>query len=156
MRKRLVSSPQQQPGDQHEWLDLAEVAEVEVTSEDPDFPVEDALLPTDREGWRAAEPGRQTIRLIFVDPQPIHLIQLEFQETRVERTQEFVLSWSTDRVQPLSEIRRQQWNFSPDGATGQTEQIHVDLPSVAVLELTVIPDIGGGEARGTLARWRVA
>ena len=69
---------------------------------------------------------------------------------------EFQLSWSPDLDQRPTEILRQQWNFSPNGATRQTEDIRVDLPSVAVLELTVTPDIGGGEAPGTLTRMRLA
>jgi len=40
---------------------------VEVTSEDSAFPIESALLCRDNGGWGAAEPGVQTIRLIFFD-----------------------------------------------------------------------------------------
>lgn len=158
MRKRIVSpaGDPAEPTSQHEWLDMAELAEVEVTSEDPSFPIEHALLQTESEGWRASGPGRQTIRLLFPDPQPIHLILLEFREAHAERTQEFQLCWASDPSQRPTEILRQQWNFSPGGATSQVEEIRVDLPSVALLELTVVPDIGGGEARVSLARMRVA
>ena len=148
MRKRIISPSAADRDDQHEWLDLAELAEVEVTSEDPEFPIEHALLPTESAGWRAGGPGPQTIRLIFPDPQPVHLIHLEFDEAGVERTQEFQLSWCSDLDQPPTEILRQQWNFSPTGATRQTEEIRVDLAGVALLELTITPDIGGGRGAG--------
>jgi hypothetical protein len=35
-----------------EWLDLEEVAKVEVTWEDPSFPVESALVSGKGPGWR--------------------------------------------------------------------------------------------------------
>ena len=43
------------------WLDLEEMAKVEVTSEDPSFPVESALLSGKGPGWRAAQRGKQTL-----------------------------------------------------------------------------------------------
>ena len=156
MRKRIISPSPAERGDQLEWLDPADLAEVEVTSEDPDFPIEQALLLTGSAGWRAGGPGPQTIRLIFPDPQPVHLILLDFDEAGVERTQEFQLSWCSEMDGRPTEILRQQWNFSPSGATRQTEEIRVELARVALLELTITPDIGGGDARATLARMRVA
>ena len=42
---------------------------MEVTSEDAAHPIESALLPGSASGWRAAAPGTQTIRLLFIRPQ---------------------------------------------------------------------------------------
>ena len=156
MRKRIINPSAPDREDQHKWLDLAEIAEVEVTSEDPKFPIENALLPSEGAGWRADGPGPQTIRLIFPDPQTVQLIHVEFDEAGIERTQEFQLTWSRGLDQPPAEIRRQQWNFSPTGATHQTEEIRVDLAGVALLELTITPEIGGGPVRATLTRMRLA
>ena len=156
MRKRIINPSAPDREDQHKWLDLAEIAEVEVTSEDPKFPIENALLPSEGAGWRADGPGPQTIRLIFPDPQTVQLIHVEFDEAGIERTQEFQLTWSRRLDQPPAEIRRQQWNFSPNGATHQTEEIRVDLAGVALLELTITPEIGGGPVRATLTRMRLA
>jgi hypothetical protein len=138
------------------WLDLEDLAEVEITSEDPAHPVESALLPGGTSGWRASGPGKQMIRLLFAQPQPVHRIWLEFSEPDVERTQEFVLRWSPDSGQTLHEIIRQQWNFSPHGATTQTEDLSVELTGVTILELSIVPDIGAGPARASLARLRLA
>ena len=129
---------------------------MEITSEDPAHPIESALLPGGTSGWRAAGPGEQTIRLRFTHPQAVHRIWLEFVEPDVERTQEFVLRWSPDGGHTVHEVVRQQWNFSPHGATGQTEDLRVDLPDVTVLELSIVPDIGGGTAHASLARLRLA
>jgi hypothetical protein len=71
----------------------------------------------------------------------------------MERTQEFALKWATDEDGPLREIVRQQWNFSPQGATHVVENYTVDLPRVSVLELLLNPDIASGIREfGSVAR----
>ena len=71
------------------------------------------------------------------------------------RTQEYVVHWAGDGGS-FREIVRQQWNFSPQGATSETEDHHVDLSAVTVLELSIIPDISGGNAPASLAQLRLA
>jgi hypothetical protein len=160
MRKRIIG----QEGGSHEvrsderWLDLEHVAEVEVTSENANFPIESAFT-FEREGggWRAAEPGKQLVRIVFDPPVALHQIRLRFVENLTVRTQEFVLRWAAKRDQStMRDIVRQQWNFSPDGATTEIENYQVDLDRVGVLELEINPDISGGGALASLAEWRVA
>jgi hypothetical protein len=157
MRKRIITSVQQESvSPEQDWLNIEELAEVEITSEDAAHPIESALLPGRTSGWRAAGPGKQTIRLLFATPQRLQRIWLNFVETRTERTQEYVLRWSPDGVQSFQEIVRQQWNFNPQSATSETEDHHFDLPAVIVLELIIIPDISGGNAFASLERLRIA
>jgi hypothetical protein len=156
MRKRIIPSDAGGAPPASDWLDLEDLVQVEITSEDPAHPIESALLPGATSGWRAAGPGEQTIRLLFTQPQAVHRIWVEFVEPGVERTQEFVLRWSPDSGQSVHEIVRQQWNFSPHGATGQTEELRVDLTGVTLLELSIVPDISGGPAHASLARLRLA
>jgi hypothetical protein len=157
MRKRLIADVKRATTPAAEdWLKLEELAEVEISSEDASHPVESALLSGEGVGWRAATAGKQTIRLLFAPPQRLRRIWLKFVETGTERTQEYVLRWSPDRGQPLRELVRQQWNFSRQGATCETEDHHVDLPAVAVLELSIVPDIGNETAIASLARLRLA
>ena len=125
-------------------------------SEDPGHPIEAALLPRRGSGWRAAEPGRQAIRLLFTSPQRLRRIWLVFAESTVERTQEYVLRWSSDGGQPFHEIVRQQWNFSPQGATRETEDYRVGLSDVAILDLSIIPDTSGKIAFASLVELRIA
>lgn len=54
------------------------------------------------------------------------------------------------------EIVRQQWTFSPNGSTFETEDYSVDLNSVTKLEIIVDPDPGRGQSRATLNALRVA
>jgi hypothetical protein len=156
MRKRVVGLvPKDSPFPDRDWLDLERLAHVEVTSEDPTHPIESALVPGAESGWRAAQPGRQTIRLIFDRPQALRRIWLLFIEPDVARTQEFVLSWSPDDGRSFKDILRQQWNFNP-GAIQEVEDYEVELSEVTQLDLSIVPDQGAGEARATLARWRLA
>jgi hypothetical protein len=156
MRKRLIDPTAERLGTLGQgWLDLERAAVVEVTSEDEDFPVESAFGSEDARGWRAAAPGRQTIRLIFDHPQRLKCVSLVFEEDEIGRTQEFVLRWSADGGSTLKEIVRQQWNFSPPESIREVEQYQVDLHDVNVLELVIRPDIAGGVARASLKNLRL-
>lgn len=138
------------------WLDLEALAQVEISSEDAAHPIESALMPNAGSGWRAAKPGKQTVRLLFDKPQKIRSIRLVFQENEQERTQEFVLRWSADGGQSYREIARQQYNFSPPGTTRELEDYTADLQGLTVLELVIVPDIGGGSAHASIAQLRLA
>ena len=152
MRKRLIRSVPSSAADV--WLPVEELASVEITSEDPAMPIETALHG-DPPGWRAADPGPQRIRLIFDRPQALRRIRLVFVEPELERTQEVTLRWSPDGGRSFREVARQQWNFSPAGATREVEDYRVDLADVSVLELGVVPSIAGGPARASLAELRL-
>jgi hypothetical protein len=157
MRKRIIASPTRETASfEDDWLDLESLAEVEVTSEDGAHPIEAALVPGHGSGWSAAARGKQTIRLLFTRPQRVKRICLVYEEPVIPRTQEYVLRWSADGGQSYREITRQQWNFSPQGAISEAEDHRVDLPGVTTLELTIIPDISGGDAIASLARLRLA
>lgn len=156
MRKRLITTTSQNPHLDEGWLDLDNAATVEVTSEEKGYPVELALVSGGVRGWRAANSGTQTIRLIFDQPQKLKRITLVFEESETERTQEFVLRWSPDGGRSFREIVRQQWNFSPPNTTREIEEYKVQLSDVTVLELVIVPDISRGAARASLKSLRVS
>jgi hypothetical protein len=157
MRKRIIGHDTRDvQADEPGWLDIERLAQVEITSEDVGYPIESALIPGTGSGWRAAQPGEQTIRLLFDEPLRLKRIRLVFHEDDHERTQEFVLRWSPDGGQSYREILRQQYNFSPPAATREVEDYNIDLAGVTVLELRIVPDISGGSARASLAQLRVA
>lgn len=160
MRKRLMSETEPLSSTPSgAWLDLEPLATVEVTSEDAASPIEAALLPGrvgGSTGWRAASPGIQAIRVVFDEPRRLRRVWLRFVEPAQERTQEFVLRWSADHGQSFRDVVRQQWNFSPGGATEEIEDYHVDLAGATVLELVVTPDVGAGKVPASLAQLRIA
>lgn len=156
MRKRIIAVQHDILPEDQGWLDLEELAELELTSEDPLHPIESALFDYEGTGWRAGEPGTQTIRLIFSKPRQIHRILLVFTEFEVDRTQEYVLRWSKDSGLSFKEIVRQQWNFSPEGSHTETENHYLELSGVTLLELIITPDINDKRAIATLKKLRVA
>ena len=157
MLKRIIGQENRDvlPANQH-WLNLDALAQVEVTSEDPAYPIESGLLLGSESDWRAAQPGPQTVRLVFEQPQRIKHVHLQFHEPESERTQEFVLRWSSNGGQSYREIVRQQYNFSPPATTDEREDYPVDLDGVTNLELSIVPDISGGPARASLAQLRLS
>lgn len=141
-----------------EWLDLDLIAHVQLTSEDPAFPIENALGTSperNERGWRANSPGPHTITLSFDAPQHIQRIFLHFIEREMERTQEFVLRYSSGSERDR-EIVRQQWAFSPTGSTQEIEDYAVELEPVTKLELVIDPDRGRRQSLATLNAVRLA
>lgn len=155
MRKRIEISSQQTSAKAN-WLNIEGIAEVVLTSEHPEQPVEGALLGGEAAGWCAQDSGPQTIRLVFDRPQKLQRIYLEFFEAATVRTQEHVLRWSADHGGTFQEIVRQQWNFSPEGSTDEIEDYSVDLSDVTELELSIVPDISGGDCPASLRTLRLA
>jgi len=155
MRKRIdpvISEPSRVPP--QDWLDLERLAEVEITSEDHAHPIEAALLPGGGSGWRASQPGRQTLRILFNEPQDLRQIHLVFTEEHRARTQEFVLRWSLGDHQPLEQIVRQQYNFTP--SSREVEDYTVELNGVKRLELEINPSIGHGDLHASLTELRLS
>ena len=137
---------------------------VEVTSEDKNYPVESALAAEKVRGWRAADVGNQTIRLIFDQPQKLKRITLLFEETETERTQEFVLRWSGDGGSSFREIG---WRFdgrrdgngesARDGFRHQIENGTQFEGRVLLLNLVTSPSIKrrASEECSELISWKI-
>jgi hypothetical protein len=157
MRKRLITpTPETVRSRSEGWLDIERAAIVEITSEEKDYPVEAAFVSGETPGWRAAEPGSQTIRLVFEEPQRLKQISLVFEEKETARTQEFVFRWSGNGGNSFREIVRQQWNFSPPETIREVEDYQVELASVTILELIIVPNVSGGSARASLKSLRLS
>lgn len=158
MRKRITDQDIQKkhPAEELVWLDLEQLAQVELTSEDAEHPIESALIKNAGAGWRAQHSGKQTIRLLFDKSHKINRIQVLFEETEHERTQEFVLRWSADGGVSYDEIVRQQYNFSPPDNSREREDYNVELDGLTILELSITPNISGGETRASLSQLRLA
>lgn len=125
------------------WLSLDTIATVEITSEDPLFPIENALGGAVTAGWRAAAKGPQVIRLNFDAPQTVRRIQIHFVDSSADRSQEFavyVRSGARSAGRDLREVRRQQFTFSLVGSHEELEDYTLDLSDVTTLELRIDPD----------------
>ena len=151
MIRKAVIKETSEPSPQ--GMDLAAIARFEITSEDPDHPI-DFALSADDSYWRAATDGEQKIRIVFDTPQKISRIVLLFEEKVVPRTQQFTLSWQRANEAPV-ELVRQQYNFSPPDPTQERETYNVSLEDVSALELVIKPDIGK-PARASLTQLLIA
>jgi len=156
MRKRLIDPVRENDADPGSgWLDLHQAAIVELTSKAAGYPIEGALSQGGQRGWRAEMPGVRTIRLLD-EPQTIQRIRLVFREEEIARTQEFVLRWLQRGIDPWKDIVRQQWNFNPPSSIDEREDYTANLADATALELTIKPDISGGEAHASLQQLQVA
>ncbi len=157
MRKQIIGQPTPvsvaQAGGN--WLDLSSLASVEVSSEDPRFPIDPVLEGGHDRGWRAGGPGKQTIRINFDAPQKISRICVRFLDREHQREQEFVLRYAAGAA-PVQEIVRQQWNFSPGGSVEEREDFTVDLKGVTMVELEIDPDKGRDTLPATLSEFMIA
>jgi hypothetical protein len=154
MRKRLMDQEPSTADDQ--WLNLESLAQAEISSEDDEYPIESAIHPDNKRGWRALHPGEQVIRFIFDESRPIRRIRLVFHEERQGRTQEFSLAWSGENETALRELLRQQYNFNPPHNIREVEDYQVNLQGVKVIELRIRPDISGGIILATLDLIQIA
>jgi hypothetical protein len=94
MRKRIVTrTPATVQALGEGWLDLKHAATVEVRQRIKTFQsnlrYRSRLSIEPSKAWRATEPGTQTIRLVFDEPQELKRISLVFEEDETMRTQEF-------------------------------------------------------------------
>jgi hypothetical protein len=157
MRKTIINPTAENiPPSNLKFLDLEQLTQVEITSESQEYPIESALTEKGGTGWQAAQPGEQTICLIFDQPLDIKHIHLIFAEQEQSRTQEFVLLWQINNEDYYREILRQQFHFSPPATTREIEDYNVNLNQLKALKLTIIPNIDGSEAFAKLKQLRLA
>jgi hypothetical protein len=153
LRKQVIKAASSAPIPTSDDIDIAAVATVLVTSEDPGHPIDDAF--DDRRGpggsrWVAGEPGEQTVILAFDAPQAIHRVVVEVEEREVARTQELQLAVSSDGGRTYRELLRQEYHFSLPGTTFEREDWAVNSDAVTHLRLHIKPDKGGKPCRATI------
>jgi hypothetical protein len=153
LRKQILKATSSAPIPPSDAIDIAAVATVLVTSEDPGHPIDHAFDDSRGPGgsrWIAGEPGEQTVILAFDNPQAICRVALEVEEPEVARTQELQLAVSTDGGRTYRELLRQEYTFSPPGTTFQREDWAVNSNAVTHLRLFIKPDKGGKPCRATI------
>jgi hypothetical protein len=156
MKKRIITGEDAGAAIDESWLDLDCIAEIEITSEDPEHPIDSAIAGEGQgTGWRAANPGEQMIRICFLKPTSLRRVRIVFEEERTRRTQEFALRWALEVGTELRDIVRQQYNFNPPYAVREVEDYEVNIDDVKVLELSINPSISGGDVCATLSKLRV-
>ena len=153
LRKEILATHSTTPRRHTTEKDIAAIATVLVTSEDPDHPID---LAFDRQRGRAAtrwiaeRSGEQNIILAFDTPQTIRRVVVEVEEPDITRTQEMEVSISDDAGHTYRDVIRQEFNFSPPGTTFEHEEWAVHAEGVSHLRLRIKPDKGDKACRATL------
>jgi len=138
VRKQILPRPPVESTSFEAGIPVAEVATVQVTSEQGNHPIDNVF--DNRQGpggsrWIADGPGEQTLILVFDSPQTIRKVSLEVEELWVSRTQELV---------------RQEFTFSPPSTSFEREVWSVAAEGVTHLRIDIKPDKGGRVAQATL------
>lgn len=154
LRKHLLHEQPTAPArDSQEEKDIAALATVFVTSEDPEHPIDHAFDRQRGPGgsrWVAGGPGEQRLVVAFDTPQTLRTVCVEIEEQHVNRHQELLLSVSSDGGQHYRELVRQEYYFSPPGTTFEREEWSVTVAGITHLQLAIKPDKGGQPCLATL------
>ena len=153
LRKQILTTHQTMSDHGTAEKDIAAVATVLVSSEDPRHPIDHAFDGQRGPGasrWIASQLGEQTLILVFDTPQTIRKIRVEVEEAEISRTQEIAVSISQDGGQTYRELMRQEYNFSPPGTTLEHEEWSIKADAISHLQLRIKPDKGGKAGRATL------
>lgn len=136
-------------------LELERAAVVEVTSEEKEFPVESALLAGETCGWRAASPGTQTIRLVFDELQKLKHISLISRKNKRSARKNSSCDGLRIKGNRFEKLCASSGTSAHPTQFARTEEYQLELSGVTVLELTIVPDVGGGTAHASLKSMRL-
>ena len=146
LRKRKLDESET-PATTSGALDLARLATVAYSSEDPAHPIEhlfDGQTGPGSSRWSAAQP--ETVERIVIEfdrPQSVSRLVYEAEETQHERTQEVHVETSTDGGRTYRRVIVQEYTFSPHGATFEREDLRLESQALTQVRMTVIPNKRG-------------
>ena len=131
------------------WLDLDALADVTIV-------IGGRRVDRRLRMWSADSPGEQLIEIRFHHPTSVSRMRVVSSEIEQSRTQEMTISASLDRGERHREVLRQQFNFSPNGATEEVEEYALQLEDVSAIQLRIVPSIDGRPAVARVTELRVA
>jgi hypothetical protein len=130
-----------------QWLDLDAVADVTIVSAGRRVPRAPHL-------WSADSPGEQTIEIHFHHRTSVRRLRVVSSEVEQARTQEMPIWASLHGGERHREVGRQQFNFSPNGATEEVEEYSLQLDGVSTIQLRIVPSIDGRPAVARVSELR--
>lgn len=122
-----------------EWLSLDAVADVSIV-------VGGQRVKRAPPEWSGDQSGEQTIEVRFHHPTSLRRLRLVSCETEQARTQEITVWVSLARGERHRELLRQQFTFSPQGATEEVEEYAFQLDDVSAIQVRIVPSIDGRPA----------
>ena len=130
------------------WLDLDKVAEVAIVASG-------RRMHRSAGVWSAECSGEQTIEIRFHEPTAVSRLRVICLEAEQSRTQEMTVWASLRRGEQHREVVRQQFNFSPHGATKEVEEYALTLEAVTAIQVRIVPSIDGRPAVARVTELRV-
>lgn len=133
-------------------VDVETEAHVAVTSEDAAHPIERAFDGRGAPGgteWIAGGSGEQRITVSFDSPQALCAVVVEIEDPLESRTQEIELAVASG-TGPLEVVHRQEFHFSPSGATLERERWTMNRKDIRQVRMVIRPNKGGGSSRARL------
>lgn len=131
------------------WLDLDLVADIAIVAGGR------RVVPAPG-CWSAPDPGEQMIEIRFHRRTPLRRLRIVSSECNESRTQELTVWVSVRGGERHREVLRQQFNFSPDGATEEVEEYVLELEDVSRIQVRIVPSIDGRRAVARVSEVRVA
>ena len=131
------------------WLDLEALADVTIV-------VGGRRVQRSSGAWSADSPGEQFIDIRFHHPTSVGRLRVVSSEAEQSRTQEITIWASLHRGEQHREVLRQQFNFSPRGATEEVEEYVLQLEEVSGIQFRIVPSIDGRSAVARVRELRVA
>ena len=153
LRKRILAEHPAEPVPTMDLWDIPSRATVLVTSEASEHPIDHLFDTSGGPGgsrWVAGTEGEQTLILAFDQPQALRQIGIEAEERDRSRTQVLCVALSDDGGRTYRERIRQEFNFSPSGATFERETWAVPAAGITHVRVTVRPDKGDAPAGASL------
>ncbi len=138
-------------------IDLVREASLGYSSEDPAHTIDNLADGTSGPGapfWRAAKPDTSERIVVALDRrQPVARLVYEAEDRGSDRTQEVRVEASSDGGESWRTLLVQEFNFSPDGATFEREDLRLAIEEASHLRLTITPNKrGSGTATLTTLR----
>lgn len=132
-----------------QWLDLGVVADVGI--------VAGGRSVTRAPGfWSAECEGEQLIEIRFHRRMPVRRVRVVSSDAEQSRTQEMTIWVSLRGGEQHREVLRQQFTFSPGGATQEVEEYGLQLEEVSRIQLRIVPNVDGRPAVARVTELRVA
>ena len=101
-------------------------------------------------------PGEQMIEIRFHHRIPVRRLRVVSSDLAESRTQEMTIWVSLRGGEQHREVVRQQFNFSPSGATVQVEEYALQLEDVSTIQVRMVPRIDGRRAVARVSKLHVA
>ncbi len=159
LRKQVIPKPSRDPAPLEGEIPIADVATVQVTSEQADHPIDHAFDRSRGPGgsrWVAGAPGEQSVTLLFDSPQTIRRIAVEVEELAVGRTQELALSVSSDGGRPIESSSGRSSTSAHRARASSASSGRSPSDAVTHLRLDIKPDKGGRVGLASLTSLSVA